>query len=1335
MDKFYDFINNSQFFKRESSTSESDTSESDSEEMPNVSNLEPFVEGSSFSEYIERFEAYIMLNRITSDTQKTVHFIGTCGSFMYSRMSSACSPRKPIEVPFTELKELLESVLCPQHLEVVERAKFLTRDQKLGESAASFALALRSNSQTCNFGESLNDQLRDRFVMGLRDDAMRRSIIQASPRTIEAALALAQTGEISFEVTRQTSASHLHQIQNRNAGNQQRFNRNSGNQRFQQRNSMRFSNNNGNTRYNYPKCSNCAKRHRAGECPAKFWKCFSCGRIGHIAICCPRNRTGRLDEEESETEDEEPPRVKPSMRLGEFKLIKNFNVITEPALYVRVNINGVNFKCEIDCGAATGVISSVVYVKYFKHCPLYGVTNKIFTLANDTKCDLCGVMNVLLNGKFKSQVLVIRSNSESAPLVGRTWLNYLYPNWRSYFSSEKILKVDESEVRSCSNGILKCQSLVDELKISFKDVFEPRSSPIRDFLVNLKLKDNVTPKFRKPSVVPYSLRETVKSQFEDMLRKGIVKRVDFSDWASQIVLAKKKDGRIRVCCNYKPTLNPCLESNEYPIPNVDDILFTLNGNKCFSVIDLSGAYLQLALDEKSRMLTTINTHIGLFSYCRVPFGVKTAPGIFQEVMDKILNGLCGVVSYFDDILIGAPSIELCKERTEAVLERLRSYNVQANLEKCEFLRPQIEYLGHVISAKGISPSDSKIKSIVNASRPRDLTSLRAFLGLLNFYSKFLPNLQSRLYPLHELLRKNVPFIWSKECEMVFNECKTAIVESPVLAFFDPSKPLTLVCDASPYGVGAILNVVVNGIERPVYMASASLSPAERNYSQYDREALAIVFGMRKFHKFVYGQSLTVFTDCEALPPILSGKKDLGTVVNSRFLRWILFLQNYDFEIRHRSSKQTVNVDALSRLPCDQPTGVDDVELNVVEKLGSFNEGEEELVSKQMIQECMRKNDDYCLLYEVIRDGWPRVPEQVSERIRIFFRYRISLDVQDGCVFFGDRLFIPSELRCRVLVSLHKGHIGIVKCKQLARRTVWWPNVDSDIESYVSSCEACQRMSNSRSQVGLFPWPKTFAPFERIHIDHFFLCDRVFLIIVDDFSNWIDVKLNKSVSSKCVIQSLKEFFTNFGLPKVLVSDNATCFSSEEFSIFCRANGIEAKKSPQYHPQSNGLAERGVGIVKSSLRKILLEGKVNPSQIEGKILDFLFKYRNTPLTSCTETPAEIIFKFKTRTNLSSLSKQETLNCDPESKLVPEEKTYSTSTQRTTPYTCKGTVLQPTDPVYYYFKLKREWVKAKVSRRISNVIYEIILEDSGNVVNAHRNCLKERKGGMKLRSGNRK
>lgn len=242
----------------------------------------------------------------------------------------------------------------------------------------------------------------------------------------------------------------------------------------------------------------------------------------------------------------------------------------------------------------------------------------------------------------------------------------------------------------------------------------------------------------------------------------------------------------------------------------------------------------------------------------------------------------------------------------------------------------------------------------------------------------------------------------------------------------------------------------------------------------------------------------------------------------------------------------------------------------------------------MIEVEIKRNKICTELLSYITKGWPN-KDKIHEKLLLFYKFRTSLSVQDGCIFYGDRLYVPPLYRGTVLKNLHCEHKGIVKTKQVARRSVWWPCLDKDIERFVNNCSVCQTFANSRNTFGEMTWPSTTHPFERIHIDHFFFNGKCFLIIVDDFSNFIDVKLNKSIDSKSVLNSLREFCSVFGLPTVIVSDNATCFNSMEFNNFCKFNGIKHLNSPQYHPQSNGLAERGVGIVKSNLRKCLSGGE--------------------------------------------------------------------------------------------------------------------------------------------------
>lgn len=297
---------------------------------------------------------------------------------------------------------------------------------------------------------------------------------------------------------------------------------------------------------------------------------------------------------------------------------------------------------------------------------------------------------------------------------------------------------------------------------------------------------------------------------------------------------------------------------------------------------------------------------------------------------------------------------------------------------------------------------------------------------------------------------------------------------------------------------------------------------------------------------------------------------------------------------------------------------------------------------------------------------------------------------------------------------------MVKCKQLARISVWWPYLDRDVENFIGNCVACQTYATSRSNVGTVSWPRTNFPMERLHIDHFFFEGKSFLLIVDDFSNYIDVKLNKSVDSKSVIISLREFFSLFGLPETIVSDNATSFNSLEFRNFCSFNAIKHVNSPQYHPQSNGLAERSVGVVKSSLKKCLSQSRL---ELEKQIIDFLYDYRFSPLCGDSESPAEKIFKFRPRNNFTHLLKQvPTARCSNQGKSLTCETKNTENTSSWMPAKPSMPEFTTGSPVYYYFKIKKVWVEGVVVRKVSNLIYEIKLK-SGSSLKAHLSCLKSR------------
>ena len=253
---------------------------------------------------------------------------------------------------------------------------------------------------------------------------------------------------------------------------------------------------------------------------------------------------------------------------------------------------------------------------------------------------------------------------------------------------------------------------------------------------------------------------------------GVIEPVPHSEWATPVVPVIKKDGSVRLCGDFKVTVNPALTAEQYPLPVIEDLFAGLAGGKTFSKIDLNQAYLQMPVVTESQELLTINTHRGLYRYRRLPFGITSAPAVFQRAMDQILSGLSGVQCYLDDILVTGRDEQEHLTNLENTLKRLGEYGLRVRQKKCDFFKPAVEYLGHVIDADGLHTAPSKVTAIAGAPAPENIGQLRSFLGMLNYYGKFIPHLATQLQPLHELLREGHAWSWSKECEEQHSKSRT-----------------------------------------------------------------------------------------------------------------------------------------------------------------------------------------------------------------------------------------------------------------------------------------------------------------------------------------------------------------------------------------------------------------------------------------------------------------------------------------------------------------------------------------------------------------------------------
>ncbi|CAI6366913.1 unnamed protein product [Macrosiphum euphorbiae] len=1193
--------------------------------------VESYVPGDDFCEYAERLEQYFVLNDVKVD-KKVAFLLTFIGQETYSILKKLLFPGDPVKKTFEQLIAVLKSHFTPEVNEISERYKFFKEDQKSGQPMSEYIVELKAKAQKCKFETFLNQALRDRLVFGVCDNKLRAILLKESTLTFESACTIAINWELSEKDVKGQS---MNQFTVRPKSSNFHTNR-----------SKSVDKRDG-------KCTRCGGSHFSKEeCPVRNWKCRNCDKVGHIAKYCfyskmnqskPRARSSsrsKFSKQKYRSSDSVSSEKNNVHELSEeldqmqcyveSKMEDRINSVHQSGspLLVTVIVQDNEVEMEVDSGACASLISEDMYLKMFSFVPLIDVVVKFVSVTGEN-VKLSGklLVNVRLPGDIESktvrlELFVIKSKKPCVPLLGRAWLDRLYPSWRN------VLQL---------NQVSKSSNILDTLAVKYPNVI-PKSSNqvIKNYKAEIVLKDNVKPIFHKAYTVPFKLREKVNVEIDRLVNEGILEPVKFSEWASPIVIVPKSNGSIRICVDCKVTINKFIQTQHYPLPNIEDLFASMASCAVFCVLDLSGAYQQLELASSSKEYLTINTLKGLFRFTRLTFGVASAPAIFQSTMDQILLGLENVFCYLDDILIGEKTVEKCRQKLDLVLDRLNNLNVSINVDKCKFFEKEVDYLGHTLSDKGIRPQIKKLEAIREARAPNNVTELQAYLGLLNYYGKFIPNISSELHDLYKLLRKDVKFVWSDKCQEVFEKSKTLLLQNQVLEIYDQKKPIVVCADGSPYGVGAILSQVVDGVEKPVLFASSSLSPAEQKYSQLHREALAIVFALKKFHKYIYGNKFTLCSDAQALREIFSPQKGTAVVAASRLQRWAVLLSMYEYEFQYRPSKQMVHVDALSRLPLNTGTEIED---DVISRLCITNEFR---LSTADVVEALKKDKIVFKVYNYVLRGWPG---KVESEIEYYFKLKDNLSTQDDCLFFGDRIVVPEVLKKNILKILHKDHEGIVRMKMAARSVLWWKNMNTDIEKFSKGCEICDQTSNVSKEKVISKWPMVVKPWERVHVDFFHLEGNTFLVVIDAYSKYIVVKLLKKTNCESLIRVLQEVFAFFGLPEEIVSDNGPPFGSWLFNSYGNQSNIKITKTPPFHSQSNGLAERAVQTVKKYFKKYILDRELNNLTVKEKVVRFITVYNTTPSTVTAQSPADRMFSYKLRSILSSIN--------PKSKVTVKEK----------------------------------------------------------------------------------
>lgn len=968
-----------------------------------------------------------------------------------------------------------------------------------------------------------------------------------------------------------------------------------------------FAKENSIRKQNISSCNGCGSiSHKRQNCPFKEATCRACNKVGHIAkVCRSQKNKVNIVSQSNEIDRSHPHRK-----------------------FVNIKVNGKPIVMQLDTGADVTMIGKKSWTKlgrpklkpYGKSC-----------------ANVCGDPITVI-GSFDA-TFQFKDRTAHGPIIVHNRVN-------STLLSSKIL--DELKLVKYDQDVIenhyKINAVRDvQLCSKYKDLFREGIGECNITEVSLRVGQDARPIHVPRRPIPLSMEEAINSELDRLVSSGILTPVSASDWAAPIVVARKANGKIRICADYSTGLNDALYVDEYPIPNIEEIMAKLQGNTIFSQIDLSDAYLHLKLDEQSRHLTTINTHRGLFEYNRLVFGLRSAPAIFQRTLEQLIKDIPGVLVYLDDILITGRNAQEHKSRLHEVLNRLQKAGFRLQTDKCKFHTTTVKYLGYVIDADGIKPDPSRIQPIKKMRAPQNAKELRSFLGLINYYGKFVQNLHRVKAPFESLLKKDVKFVWTKRHKMAFEEVKRIIMSPLVLAHYDPRQTLIVAADASETGIGgALLQRYEDGRVKAVFHMSKTLTETQRNYSQIEKEALALITTIERFRKFVYGRHFILQTDHRPLLVLFkrSNTKGLDPRTANRLKRWALRLIGYDFEIEYVKTTEFGQADALSRLIEEARKGDKDNELeDVIAKLQASEIELQQIVqeSVQILprttrQEFAKETLKDGILAEVIdrlQTGWLESDSSDNE-IAPYYRRRQLLSIMEGTLISDDKPIVPQGLRARVMQQLHVAHPGIRRMIQLAREYFYWPKMHNDIENFVKNCKHCVQTASYPIKEPLHPWPNASRPWSRIHIDFAGpILGQWILIVVDSYSKLVDAECFTTITSSAACQSLAKLFYRFGPPDTIVSDNGTQFTSEQFAKLCAEFNIIHLRSPPGHPQSNGQAERMVRTFKQSI------SVTTSSQLINAVNRFVYTYNYTPCESAPNgrAPAEVFYGRKLRTPFES------------------------------------------------------------------------------------------------------
>jgi hypothetical protein len=784
---------------------------------------------------------------------------------------------------------------------------------------------------------------------------------------------------------------------------------------------------------------------------------------------------------------------------------------------------------------------------------------------------------------------------------------------------------------------------------------------------------------------PYAYQEAIRIEVEKLIKDKII-RTSNSPYNSPLwVVPKKPDAsglkKVRLVVDYRK-LNDKTIDDKFPLPNIEDILCKLGQATYFSTLDLASGFHQIKVDESDIHKTAFSTENGHFEFVRMPFGLKNGPPTFQRMMNIVFAELPNVLIYLDDIIVFSSSFQEHLGDLKQVFEKLQNHNLQIQLDKCEFIKPELQFLGHLIKPDGIHPNPFKIEAIKQFPLPKTEKEIKQFLGMTGYYRKLIKNYAKIAQPLSNALKKSETINTNNKNYIdAFENLKKALSNDPVLKIPDFSKEFILTTDASNFAIGGVLSQKFDNIEHPVAFSSRTLNNAEINLDTTQKEVLSVIWNVKHFRPYLYGKKFLIRTDHQPLQWLRNLKEP-----NAKLTRWRLALEEYDYRIEYVPGKSNQVADALSRISLPQNENFVNEEIIETVEIENRNEAEDsdcETVHSQLSSDeangiappnsAINKETNQIILKrgkfnienkrifnknrliiqvndkEDLRRTMPIILGHIKTQTRYGIHFKLPFiafedDAREIILeliwlaqakLYGNKFIIydtlledviNEELQNELIIKYHEGksaHRGILENVSRLKRIYYWPGMVKDVTKYVNNCETCNKVKYERKPLKV-PFEKTptpVRPFQTIQIDTFSFSTQKVLTITCVFSKFLFAYPLQTFNRLSIIKGLRIFLSLYPTPEIVVCDNGTEFSNSTVCQFLTLHNIKVHFISSGHPESLGALERLHGTYREIL--IALQEDNKKLTIENALILATSIYNNTIGSLCKMTPFEIIF----------------------------------------------------------------------------------------------------------------